>query len=100
MRNWRRQARRSFPTSSVSTSSVPRCWRSGTTPSERATSRAILSAEEIWCQGFSEPDAGSDLASLRTQAVARADDVFVINGQKTWTSWGQYAQVVRCAGAD
>jgi alkylation response protein AidB-like acyl-CoA dehydrogenase len=55
----------------------------------------ILASEDWWCQGYSEPDSGSDLASLKTRAVADGDH-YVLNGAKTWTTYAQYADMMFC----
>jgi alkylation response protein AidB-like acyl-CoA dehydrogenase len=55
----------------------------------------ILAAEEWWCQGYSEPGAGSDLAAVKMRAV-RDGNEYVVNGQKTWTTLGQYADWIFC----
>ena len=55
----------------------------------------ILSSEDFWCQGYSEPGSGSDLASLQTKAILDGDH-YVVNGQKTWTTMAQYADWIFC----
>jgi alkylation response protein AidB-like acyl-CoA dehydrogenase len=74
---------------------VPTLLQLGTEEQKRAYIAPTLRGEMLWCQGYSEPGAGSDLASLRTHAVEDGDD-FLVNGQKIWTSTAQEADMMFC----
>ena len=74
---------------------VPTLLELGTEEQKRTYIPPTIRGEMTWCQGYSEPGSGSDLASLSTKAEVDGDD-FVINGQKIWTSGAQYADMIFC----
>ena len=74
---------------------VPTLLEMGTDEQKDHYIKSALHLETIWCQGYSEPNAGSDLASLQTKGVLEGDE-WVINGQKIWTSTAKYSQMMFC----
>jgi alkylation response protein AidB-like acyl-CoA dehydrogenase len=85
------RARAPMPLNVIGMNNIaPGIMHYGTDGQKRALLPRMVRADDIWCQGMSEPEAGSDLASLRTRAVRDGDD-FVVNGQKIWTSLGHRA---------
>jgi alkylation response protein AidB-like acyl-CoA dehydrogenase len=85
------RARAPMPLNVIGMNNIaPAIMHYGTDGQKRALLPRMVRADDIWCQGMSEPEAGSDLASLRTRAVRDGDD-FVVNGQKIWTSLGHRA---------
>jgi alkylation response protein AidB-like acyl-CoA dehydrogenase len=73
----------------------PVLLRFGTDAQKKKFLPRIYNGEDFWCQGYSEPGSGSDLASLKTKAVRNADH-YVVNGQKIWTTLGHYADWIFC----
>ena len=85
------RARAPLPLNVIGINNIaPAIMQYGSEAQKRTLLPRMMRADDIWCQGMSEPEAGSDLASLRTRAVTDGDD-FVVNGQKIWTSLGQRA---------
>ena len=74
---------------------VPTLLELGTEEQKQKYIEPTLTGEMVWCQGYSEPGAGSDLAALRTSAVLEGDH-FVVNGQKIWTSTAAQADMIFC----
>jgi alkylation response protein AidB-like acyl-CoA dehydrogenase len=85
------RARAPMPLNVIGMNNIaPAIMQYGTEDQKKTLLRRMMRADDIWCQGMSEPEAGSDLAALRTRAVRDGDD-FVVNGQKIWTSLGHRA---------
>lgn len=85
------RARAPMPLNVIGLNNIaPAIMQYGTESQKRTLLPRMMRADDIWCQGMSEPEAGSDLAALRTRAVRDGDD-FVVNGQKIWTSLGHRA---------
>src|ERR1700692_3080396 len=86
------RARVPIPLNTIGINNIaPAIMQYGTDQQKDTLLNRMVRADDIWCQGMSEPDSGSDLASLRTRAVRSSDsegDCYVVNGQKIWTSVG------------